>query len=76
MSTIRSRLQRLTATPEPAAHAFEVWWQAADGDDAFTTDAHPGVTLTAAELDTRPIPRFRRRLIVHYAITTAPRTDA
>lgn len=55
MSRLTARLDRLERrTSSPGAPTVTVWTQAATGEDAFTSPHHPGVSLTAAELDELP----------------------
>ncbi len=61
--TLRRRLQRLTGHRAGAGH--EVWHQATDGRDVFTSDTHPGEVLTRDELEARPTDAGVRRIVVH-----------
>ena len=51
--------------------AWHVWYQDTQGADAFTSDNHPGVTLTEAELGARVDPPSVGRIVV-YRVDMSP----
>jgi len=47
-------------------HSITVWYQDSQGADAYTSQKHPGLTVTRAQLTERPEPAGGMRIVVEY----------
>ena len=65
MTTLAKRIDRLESGAGDGAN--ELWYQDSGGADSFTSDQHPGVTLTETEL--AALPHTGRRITVYYVAT-------
>ena len=62
MTSVRRKVQQLTG--QQPVKRWEIWDQADDGSDAFTSPDHPGVVMTLAELEARDGPADVGQIVI------------